>query len=248
MSGWVKLKEGLRYLRIYLMAEKCLYCGNIMGLGHLALCEKCEDKLISATDRVRSAADCPLLVAFEYTEEIRPVIHSLKYRKNKEAGIFLAKALVNACDVNGYGDFDLVLGVPCYKGRKNKRFCQGEYLAQRVSSLMEWETSTDILYKHRNIKSQTKCKSKAERRDNVKDVYRVRLNADVKGKRILITDDVTTTGATMSECAAALMKAGAISVVCVAATKPINPEKQEIPIRLGQGYYEFSESIDKNRD
>jgi ComF family protein len=248
MSRWIKIKEGLRYLRIYLMAEKCLYCGDIMGLGHLALCERCESKLIPATDRVRSAADCPLLVAFEYTEEIRPVIHSLKYRKHKEAGMFLSGALVNACQVNGYGNFDLVLGVPCYKGRKNKRFCQGEYLANRVASLIGADTSTDILYKHRNVKSQTKCKSKSERRENVKDVYRVRANADVKGKSILLTDDVTTTGATMGECASALMKAGAASVVCVASTKPVNPEKQKIPIILGQGYYEFSESIDNKRD
>lgn len=240
------LERKLRYLRIYLMAEKCICCKGTIGYGSFTICDKCRAKLISAAEKIRSVSDCPLIVAYEYSEEIRPLIHSLKYRRNTEAGMFLAAAMKEACSVHGYSEFDLVVGVPCYRGRsrKSKRFCQAEYIAAQIGLLCEWPFSDSILYKHRNVKSQTRCKSRSERRENVKDVYRVKPDSDIVAKKILLVDDVTTTGATMGECASALMKAGAASVVCVAAAKPVNPEKQEIPIRLGSGYYEFSDSID----
>ena len=230
----------IRRARADLMAEKCLYCKEIMGYGGFVLCPKCSQRLKDTSSATRHVEGCLLLVSTEYTEEIRPLIHSFKYRGNREVGMFLADRIWETCKARDETDFDLVLGVPRYRQRGSRKFCQAEYLAERVAMRLESDFSAITLYKARNIISQTYCKTPSERQANVSGAYKVRESADVKGKRILLVDDVTTTGATLGECAKALLAAGAERVVCVTATKPVNPEKRPSPISLGKGYYDWA--------
>ncbi len=231
-------------MRSFFMAEKCIYCKKIIGYGSFVLCPECRGNLVDTSEITRDVEGCILLVSTQYTEELRPLVHSFKYRHNTEAGIFLADIMYDTCKNRSETDFDVVMGVPCYRGRIKNKFCQAEYLAERIAMKLETDFSDSVLYKSRNIISQTYCKTSTERRSNVSGVYKTRPNADVKGKRILLVDDVTTTGATIGECARALLDAGAAKIVCLAATKPVNPEKRSLPISLGKGYYEFSEQLD----
>ena len=73
---------------------------------------------------------------------------------------------------------------------------------------------TPTLYKQRNTQPQSGTGDAAKRRANITGAYRMKKDADVTGKRILLIDDIVTTGSTLSECARVLGKAGAEQVVC----------------------------------
>ena len=73
---------------------------------------------------------------------------------------------------------------------------------------------TPTLHKQRNTQPQSRTGDAAKRRANITGAYRMKRGADVTGKRVLLIDDVVTTGATLSECARVLGKAGAEQVVC----------------------------------
>ncbi len=240
-------KTDLRYsfykIKTYLMSEQCLCCGGILENGNTALCDKCKSKLLDKAGKTGFAGNFPLIVTWEYGDEIRPVIHNLKYRSDKGAGLMIAEGMAKAIRANAVS-FDCVMGVPRHK-KSSRRFCQAEFLADCIADFFGKESVKGVLVKKKNIKSQTECHDREERKKNVKGAYVSAKDCDVSGKKFLLVDDVVTTGATLEECAAALTAAGA-SVVCCAAVRP-NAEKQTLPIQLGSGYYAFSEKNDLPR-
>ena len=72
-----------------------------------------------------------------------------------------------------------------------------------------------LLIKMRNAAPQSGRKSREERRSNIRGAYRLKRRADVNGKKILLIDDIVTTGATLTECASVLSRSGAASVKAV---------------------------------
>lgn len=229
--------------KTYLMSEQCLSCGGLLENGNVALCNKCKAKLLDKSEDKRFVEKYPLIVAWEYGDEIRPVIHNLKYRSDMGAGMMIAEGMANAVKANG-ALFDYVIGVPRHV-KSERKFCQAEFLADCVAGFLNKESVKGILVKKKNIKSQTECRSRDERKNNVRGAYVLAKDVNVSGKKYLLIDDVSTTGATMAECAAAL-SAGGAEVICCAAVRP-NPEKQTLPISPGTGYYAFSEKSDAGK-
>jgi predicted amidophosphoribosyltransferase len=78
------------------------------------------------------------------------------------------------------------------------------------------------LVKRRDTGTQSQLETDEERRDNVRDAYGLLSGADVAGKRLVLVDDVATTGATLSECAACLRQAGAASIVALTLARARN--------------------------
>lgn len=108
--------------------------------------------------------------------------------------------------------FDLVLAVPLAKKRKLWRgFNQAEILAKAVSQEFGWECGQNIIGRKYHTHPQVGLKL-AQRLVNVKGIFAVNDPRKVAGKKILLIDDVVTTGATMNECAQALTDAGAKEV------------------------------------
>jgi ComF family protein len=113
------------------------------------------------------------------------------------------------------GKFDLISWVPVSRQRKRERgYDQCFLLAKELGRILEQEP-VELLRKEKNIQPQSRLKDAAERRANVMGVYCVPWPERVRGKRVLLVDDVVTTGSTLSECARALLMAGAEDVVCV---------------------------------
>lgn len=114
---------------------------------------------------------------------------------------------------------DVLMPVPLFWWKKIRRgYNQAELLAQTISQ----ETGIpiqNVLTRVKNTKTQTRL-SENERCDNVKNAFTVQTN-DIKDKKVLLIDDVLTTGATIQECARVLKDAGACEVYsCVAAITP----------------------------
>jgi competence protein ComFC len=141
---------------------------------------------------------------------IRHALHSLKYRRNVTLGEALAHHLAGYVRTLGWQP-DLVAPVPLGRQRMKERgYNQAGLLAKPLSILQNWNYSPGAVFRVRDTRSQVGL-SAPERRLNISNAFR----ADpvrVSGKVILLLDDVTTTGATLTACSEALIKAGAKSV------------------------------------
>jgi len=142
----------------------------------------------------------------KYEGVSKKVVHALKYHGYKRVVERLAVPLM--LQAVGKGRFDAVVPVPLHRSRLRKRgFNQAELLARGVAGRMK-ATVSDTLEVVRSTRDQVEL-SAAQRRANVVGAYAA--TEPLRGK-LLLVDDVFTTGATMSACAATLHKAGAKEV------------------------------------
>jgi ComF family protein len=148
---------------------------------------------------------------FIYTGAIKELIHEFKYKNKDYLGAVLSKPMIEF--IKEYSlpmDFlDFIIPMPLSEAKMREReFNQAEVLSRHIADEFKKCVFSDILVRHRNTKTQTELEIN-ERFLNVKGSFAVTRHADIKGKNLLLVDDVLTTGATSSEAALTLKKAGA---------------------------------------
>jgi len=118
-----------------------------------------------------------------------------------------------------YGRYDLITWVPVSRARLRKRgYDQAKLLAQYAARRLR-QTAVPVLQKKPRVPQQSLTRSAEDRRANILGAYAVPKPEQIAGKRVLLIDDIITTGATSSECARMLRLAGASDVVCAALAK-----------------------------
>ena len=208
-------KEDLHYLDT---APLCPACRGslkpIMGLS----CRKCGLPLDSGGEycflcrghkgaRLKAAL---VRSAFAFNPELRSIIHAFKYHGRKDLseplGIELAQAYDRYPELREY---NFVVAVPLFRDKERERgFNQSELLAGTLAREKKLFLLEGAVEKVKDTPSQTRL-SKQERRENVKGTFKAAKPELIKGRRILIVDDVATTLATADELARVLEKAGA---------------------------------------
>lgn len=145
---------------------------------------------------------------------MRDTILLLKYQRVKALIPSLGGLLLKYCQRNlKTDDFDLVLPVPLYRSRKKEReFNQAEAFARIIGKHFSLPVSNENLLRIRDTRKMSGLNLK-ERRRNVKDAFLVKRKEEVKNKRILLIDDICTTGATVDECSRILLQAGAREII-----------------------------------
>ena len=142
---------------------------------------------------------------------LREAVHLFKYRPARSLGRPLATWMT--ARVRMISDLDLVMPVPLHRKRLRQRgFNQALLLGKGVADAFRLPLVYDKLQRVRNTRPQVEL-SGAERSRNVHDAFRIERPLGIAGKRILVVDDVFTSGATMNECARVLKESGAKSVV-----------------------------------
>ncbi|HSG67842.1 MAG TPA: ComF family protein [Bacteroidales bacterium] len=199
----------------------CPVCGKSLFRGEKTICTKCYHHLARsrfAKDEENPAARVfwgrvPLTrahAAFLYTKgnAVQKLIHHFKYGGHKETGKFLGRELgKEICSIEAFNDLDLIIPVPLHPRKKKKRgFNQSEIIAEGISEAVKIPVKTDQLLRHAYTNTQTR-KSKYDRWQNVEQIFRVKDIGALKGKHILLVDDVITTGATMEACIQSLLEA-----------------------------------------
>lgn len=141
---------------------------------------------------------------------IKEAIHNFKYNHILELGNFLGEIMVKAVKENlDIGKNLLITAVPLHPLRRAQRgYNQAEILAETVADRLGLSKNFQILKKIRWTKPQVKVSGK-KRTKNLKNCYKIFNKNVVRGKTIVLVDDVTTTGTTLNECAKVLRKAGA---------------------------------------
>jgi ComF family protein len=153
------------------------------------------------------------LAAGLFEGPLREAIHVYKYRPLMSLGRPLAEWMTER--VRKVERLDMVMPVPLHASRLRIRgFNQALLLARVASEAYAVPLAYDNIVRTRPTRPQVELSGK-ERAVNVSGAFALRRSCDVEGKRVLIVDDVLTTGATMNECSRALRKAGAAAVVAL---------------------------------
>lgn len=161
---------------------------------------------------------------FLYDGHVRDLIHTFKYNRRT----YLRKALA-LLTLDGIGELltdkqlDLIVPVPLHRSRLRQRgFNQAVLLGRVLAHNLTLPMAPDALVRIRATEPQIEL-SAAARRENVKGAFAINRPDCVVGKRILLLDDVMTTGSTMNECAKELKKAGAAEVMAVTVARTALP-------------------------
>lgn len=145
--------------------------------------------------------------------KVQHLIHELKYNNRPEIGIFLGKLYGNFLkqDKRLYS-VDKIIPVPLHKSRLKKRgYNQAEKFAQGLSESTEIPYDITSFIRNEATETQTR-KTKQERWENVKDKFEVTHPEEIKGKHILLVDDVITTGSTLEACARLLLEQDGVKI------------------------------------
>ncbi|MBC7921991.1 MAG: ComF family protein [Ferruginibacter sp.] len=152
---------------------------------------------------------------------VQQLLHQLKYNDQREIGETLGQWYGFELTEHGFAEkFDLILPVPLHASKLRKRgYNQSDCFAKGLSEGMRVAWSPDVLRRTVATPTQTK-KKRLERWQNVDAVFEVTNEDFLRGKRILLVDDVVTTGATLEACAQELYRVAcaAVSIATIAAT------------------------------
>ena len=210
----------------------CLGCSNSLYKGEEILCTRCilelpktgyhlkmENSIKSRLQGRISLEYTMAFLRFRKTGVVQHLLHQLKYNNHPEVGIRLGKLYGKELMESGFENrFDLIIPVPLHKSRKRRRgYNQSEKFAEGLSQMLQVACDESIVERAFKTTTQTR-KTKIERWENVKDVFQIKQPQKIIGKRILLVDDVITTGATLESCGQQLLNFGctALSIACIA--------------------------------
>ena len=199
-----------------LFPGKCVLCGRKLQRGELDLCGDCREIPGYSQRKLNFQFLDSFAAVWYYEGYVRKSLLRYKFRNQRSYAAAYGRAVAMMLLREYPEGFDLITWVPVSRLRKLRRgYDQVELLAKAVCSELG-TTPGHCLKKIRHNPPQSGIRSFAERRANVLGAYTVMEPEAIRGKRILLLDDIVTTGATAGECARVLLTAGAAQVHCAA--------------------------------
>ncbi len=195
---------------------KCVLCGKILAKDETDLCRNCRTETTAYSQNNNKLPYLARKIILWYYEgTVRGSLLRFKFCNARSYGQVYGRLLAMKL-MREQIDFDILTWIPISRIRKWRRgYDQVELIANAVGTELETQP-VSTLKKLRNNPPQSGMGNVAQRRANVFGIYQCTDPAIVKGKRILLLDDIVTTGATASECARTLLTAGAKEVTCAA--------------------------------
>lgn len=194
----------------YVTQPYCMKCGKNLEFDEEQLCNDCQ--------RRKHVFDQGV-AAFAYNDEIKDSMYRFKYYNRREYASFFAESIVKlkGNTIRLWAP-DVIIPVPLHKSRQAQRgYNQAGLIAQELGKLTGIAVDEKVLYRSKNTVPQKELDDKA-RAKNINSAFQID-TFDVKYRKVLLVDDIFTTGSTIDECARTLIKAGANKVyfacVCI---------------------------------
>jgi len=204
----------------------CLGCQNSLLRGLMHLCPSCQlslprtnNHLVEVpafTQKFSGLIEHDHVLVYLHFEKkgiVQKLMHELKYNHRKELGTLLGRWYGTALKSNGYdAAFDCVVPVPLHKSRERSRgYNQSEFFALGLAEAFEIPCIPKALLRTRANETQTR-KNRIERWNNVNGLFIPAEGGALKDQRVLLVDDVLTTGSTLMACGEAVLQAEARSL------------------------------------
>lgn len=196
----------------YIAGARCYLCSKQLGDESLEYCYDCLERM-----RKKELFFERCVAPLRYNADMRRTMERLKYSNKREYAKFFAECMVHA-----YGECikawkaDILVPVPIHRLRMIKRgYNQAALIAEHLNKLLQLELREDVLVRTKNTVVQNKLNDK-DRRKNVTGAFKIQKNV-VQCKKVILVDDIYTTGSTINSCARILKEAGASQVFAVCA-------------------------------
>ncbi len=224
----MNIRSVLNQMLTVLYPNRCIFCSRLIDAKE-DCCAECAELLhrsqnLSSVYEVKPIPNCDrLFFVYHYTQLSKQAVFRLKFHGDRTVGRKIADLMADRVEEALLEDsilpkhrFDLVIPVPMYPSHERKRgYNQSKLLAKRIAGRLQIPYAVRLLYKVKCTKKQHDI-SYQDRQTNLLDAFYVPKSQELIGKRILLVDDVSTSGNTFSQCAKTLKSAGVTEVSCVA--------------------------------
>jgi len=221
MSDMISIRDIAKGIASLAYPAQCAACkAPVDDGGEIPVCRDCLDKIRPSerppeSDARRFSFSCAYSVC-RYEGSMKELTHSFKYRRKASLAKLFSNILTDF--INDRPEIlqgiDIVTFVPLQAARSREReFNQSELLARGIAGHFSIAVEC-LLEKAAATKNQNKL-PREERMVNLRGAFRPKAGAGPAGRRVLLVDDVMTTGATLDECSKTLIDAGAIEVRCL---------------------------------
>ena len=189
-------------------------CGICGRLHYEGICPKCSIKLKKLAENSICHQDLEnmyfdeLIYIFKYEGLIRKIILDYKFHQKSYIYVCLVNFILkNKKIFQKLQTYDIIIPVPISKKRMKERgYNQSLLIAKKISKDVKISLQTNCLMKIKHITEQSKL-NKEQRKQNIQNVYELKNGEILNNKRILLIDDIYTTGSTVNECCKMLQKA-----------------------------------------
>ena len=212
--------ETKRKLLHLFFPTRCPVCGEMIGAMD-RLCKSCSEKMKMYDGNFSIEGAESFTAVFEYDDTSKPAIFLLKNGIGGNADYALGSALAEKLKTDGTDhEVDIIVPAPMHKKDIRKRgFNQSVLIAKEISRILKIPVEGNAVFKTRHTRAQKEL-DRLKRSLNLKNAFTADSDK-LKGKRVLLVDDICTTGSTLRELTAVIKESGAASVHCACCCKTV---------------------------
>ena len=201
-----------------LFPKRCVFCRSFLKSGEREVCNRCGKELPYVTEPpIRGTVFRECFAPLYYEGHVKDAIKRFKFRNVTAYAKPFGCILAGNIRANLDKQYDIITWVPVSARREKERGYDQSMLLALATALELSDIAVEtVLVKHLEVPAQSGITVGDQRRLNVQNAFSVRDSELIVGKRVLLIDDIVTTGATLAECSRVLKEAGAAEIVCVA--------------------------------
>ena len=193
--------------------QTCCCCDTALTKAETYICLQCDLDLpiVSNQDAIENKFMGKInfhksFALYQYTKQnyLHKILEEIKYKDNQELAFFMGQRIGNKLLLDDFENYDGIVPVPLHTSRQSQRgYNQSLLLAEGIADTTNLKVINDVLFRTTATNTQTR-KQRFARWLNVETVFEANENSE--GKKLILIDDVLTTGATLVACAEALLK------------------------------------------
>ena len=213
------MKDFFVSLLDWIYKKKCYFCRS--SKESVKMCSKCYDELeFLPVGANRRYFNYDIFCAGVYDKNLQKMIRGLKYHGQTDLAYYQAKFMWEYWQKLGITDEFQIVPVPIYdKRKKQRKYNHMELVALEFAKLSGYEVNFEIIKRIKDTKPQYKL-NKAQRVINLSNAFQVFPEKLISNKKLMIIDDICTTGSTFEEMIKTLNKANIQDIICFATTTP----------------------------